>query len=191
MSSSETGETILVTRTNITYQTLDKELTGKVHRVRARDFARQCPAQDYITPIYLETASPAAKEYIARLAYIRLLTDYDWEPTERILLFIGSIPKDQEELLQTCPGITSLHLAALITLWEDVFPDWNPNKEQRAVRNQEREAVNDLQRCDVCTLIKGSYCNAPVTRNSPPCPTPTAPRNFKGSKNIRKNTKRN
>jgi len=101
------------------------------------------------------------------------------------------IPKDQEELLQTCPGITSLHLAALITLWEDVFPDWNPNKEQRAVRNQEREAVNDLQRCDVCTLIKGSYCNAPVTRNSPPCPTPTAPRNFKGSKNIRKNTKRN
>jgi len=101
------------------------------------------------------------------------------------------IPKDQEELLQTCPGITSLHLAALITLWEDVFPDWNPNREQRAVRNQEREAINDLQRCDVCTLIKGSYCNAPVTRNSPPCPTPTAPRNFKGSKNIRKNTKRN
>jgi len=43
------------------------------------------------------------------------------------------IPKDQEELLQMCPGITSLHLAALITLWEDVFPDWNPNKEQRAV----------------------------------------------------------
>jgi len=90
MSSSEAGETILITRTNITYQVIDKELTGKVHHIRARDFSRACPAQDYITPIYLETASPAAKEYIARLAYIRLLTDYDWEPTKRILLFIGS-----------------------------------------------------------------------------------------------------
>jgi len=90
MSSSEDGETILITRTNITYQTIDKELTEKVHRVRARDFSRQTPAQDYITPIYLETVTPAAKEYIARLAYIRLLTDYDWEPTERVLLFIGS-----------------------------------------------------------------------------------------------------
>jgi len=89
MTSSEDGETILITRTNITYQTIDKELTGKVHCIRARDFSRQCPAQDYITPIYLETASAAAKEYIARLAYIRLLTDYDWEPTECILLFIG------------------------------------------------------------------------------------------------------
>jgi len=26
------------------------------------------------------------------------------------------IPKDQEALLQMCPGITSIHLAALITL---------------------------------------------------------------------------
>jgi len=43
------------------------------------------------------------------------------------------VPKDQEELLQTCPGITSLNLAALITLWEDMFPDWNPNKEQCAI----------------------------------------------------------
>ena len=89
MTSSEDGETILVTRTNLTYQTLDKELSAKVHHIRARDFARQTPAQDYITPIFLKAATPAAKEYIARLAYVRLLTDYDWEPTECILLFIG------------------------------------------------------------------------------------------------------
>jgi len=88
MTSSEDRETILVTRTNITYQTINKELTGKVHCVRPRDFTRQSQAQEYITPIYLKTATPAAKEYISRLAYIRLLTDYDWEPTERILLFI-------------------------------------------------------------------------------------------------------
>jgi len=89
MTSSEDGETILITRTNITYQTIDRELSAKVHPVRARDFTRQSQAQDYITPIYLETATPAAKEYIARLAYVRLLTDYDWEPAERILLFVG------------------------------------------------------------------------------------------------------
>ena len=88
MTSSEDRETILVTRTNITYQILDKELTAKVHCVRARDFTRQSQAQDYITAIYLETATPAAKEYISRLTYVRLLTDYDWEPTKHILLFI-------------------------------------------------------------------------------------------------------
>jgi len=89
MTSSEDRETILVTRTNITYQTINKELTAKVHRVRARDFTRQCKVEKYITPIYLKTATPAAKEYVARLAYVRLITDYDWEPTECILLFIG------------------------------------------------------------------------------------------------------
>jgi len=89
MTSSKDGETILITRTNITYQAIDKELTEKVHCIRARDFTRNSQVQDYITPIYLETATPAAKEYIARLAYVRLLTDYDWEPAEHILLFIG------------------------------------------------------------------------------------------------------
>jgi len=89
MTSSEDRETILISRVNITYQSIDKELTEKVHHIRARDFTRGAQTETYITPIYLETATPAAKEYIARLAYIRLLTDYDWEPTERILLFIG------------------------------------------------------------------------------------------------------
>jgi len=88
MTSSEDGETILISRVNITYQIIDKELMGKVHCVRARDFTRQSQAQDYITPIYLETATPAAKEYVTRLAYVRLLTDYDWEPAECILLFV-------------------------------------------------------------------------------------------------------
>jgi len=79
MTSSEDGETILITRRNITYQIIDKELTGKVHWIRAREFTKQAQATNYITPVYLETATPAAKEYIARLAYVRLVTDYDWE----------------------------------------------------------------------------------------------------------------
>ena len=89
MTSSEDRETILITRRNITYQTINKELTGKVHCSRARDFTRQSQCEDYATPIYLETATSAAKEYITRLIYIRLLTDYNWEPAERLLLFVG------------------------------------------------------------------------------------------------------
>jgi len=101
------------------------------------------------------------------------------------------VPKNQAELLRDCPGIAQLDLAALITLWEDVFPDWFPNKEQQVVRNAERENINDLECCDMCTLIKGSYCNTPVSRNSPPCLPPTAPCTHRGSKHIQRNIKRN
>ena len=101
------------------------------------------------------------------------------------------VPKNQAELLRDCPGIAQLDLAALITLWEDVFPNWFPNKEQHTVRNANREEINNLEHCNVCTLIKGSYCNAPVSRNSPHCPPPTAPRTHRGSKHIQRNIKRN
>ena len=87
-------------------------------------------------------------------------------------------------------------LAALLKLKIEVFPGWNPDDRQIELLNEQRRNLSYLNRCAICGVYTGTYCDVPSlpttscpSPSSPPRPTPRVsevhPRKFQ--KRTRKN----
>jgi len=67
---------------------------------------------------------------------------------------------------------TDLEIATIILLHAEVFPNWSTNALQQSLLEQERENLLRLDRCCVCGIIKGTYCEPcrshKPRQNSPP-----------------------
>src|ERR1700750_3250157 len=76
-------------------------------------------------------------------------------------------PASLEEIQELCPDIPTINYTAMVHLKKEIYPKWQLTEFQKEVVEQHLEELNKLNRCPICTLIKGAFCNNPLRHQ--PC----------------------